>query len=167
MKALERLNSRFLSLLRKILYIHNPIIVVLSKFGFVNIYRSIVHGPKERIHSSKPFYRYPLALFNTRSGHINIGDKTIISHGCMFLTGRHNFEAGKLKQPKSKQVPTGGYDIQIGEGCWIASGVVVVGGVTIGDDCIVAAGAVVTKDFPSGCIIAGVPAKIAGYTEEL
>ena len=33
-------------------------------------------------------------------------------------------------------------------------------GSSVGDDCIVAAGAVVTKNFNSGLIIGGVPAKI-------
>ena len=33
-------------------------------------------------------------------------------------------------------------------------------GVNIGDEVIVAAGSVVTKDVPSNCIVAGVPAKI-------
>lgn len=35
-------------------------------------------------------------------------------------------------------------------------------GVTIGENCIVAAGAVVAKDVPSGSVLAGVPAKVAG-----
>lgn len=85
----------------------------------------------------------------------------------MFITGRHEFEKGKLKQPRSRQVPTEGHDIRIGSGCWIASGVIIVGGVTIGDDCIVAAGAVVTHDFPDACIISGVPAKVMGRVSEL
>ena len=33
-------------------------------------------------------------------------------------------------------------------------------GITIGDGAIVAAGAVVTKDVPSRCMVAGVPAKV-------
>ena len=33
-------------------------------------------------------------------------------------------------------------------------------GVFIGEGCIIGANAVVTKSFPPGCILAGVPAKI-------
>lgn len=33
-------------------------------------------------------------------------------------------------------------------------------GVNIGDGAIIAAGAIVTKDVPSGAIVAGVPAKV-------
>ena len=38
--------------------------------------------------------------------------------------------------------------------------------VTIGANSIVAAGAVVTKDVPSGSVVAGVPAKVIGTYEE-
>jgi maltose O-acetyltransferase len=83
----------------------------------------------------------------------------------MFLTGRHLLEMGKLKQPRDQQVPESGYDINIGSGCWVASGVLIVGGIEIGDNCIIAAGAVVTKSFPAGSVIAGVPAKIIGNVD--
>jgi maltose O-acetyltransferase len=85
----------------------------------------------------------------------------------MFLTGIHLFENGRLKQPRSSQVPSEGYDIRVGTGCWIASGAIIIGGVTIGDNCLVATGAVVTKSCPSGVILGGVPAKIIGRVEEL
>ena len=39
-------------------------------------------------------------------------------------------------------------------------------GVTIGANSIVAAGAIVTKDVPSGSVVAGVPAKVIGTYEE-
>jgi UDP-2-acetamido-3-amino-2,3-dideoxy-glucuronate N-acetyltransferase len=49
---------------------------------------------------------------------------------------------------------------------WIASGVVISGGVTIGDNVIVAANAVVTKDLPDFAVAAGVPAKVIGDTRD-
>jgi len=143
------------------------IINYLCGLGFTHYYRHLVHGPVERLHWRTPRSGITTnATFNTRSGHIYIGERVVISHFCMFLTGRHLFEDGKLKEPKYSQVPTEGYDIRIGSGCWIASGAIVIGGVTLGDDCIVAAGAVVTKSFPSGCILTGVPARIIGYTDK-
>jgi acetyltransferase-like isoleucine patch superfamily enzyme len=135
------------------------IITYLCKLGFLNIYKSVIHGPADRLHLGRGPYPGNNVFFNTRSGHIYIGDDTILSFNCMLLTGRHEFENGKLKQSRSKQVPAEGYDINIGRGCWIASGAIIIGGVTIGDHCIVAAGAVVTKNFPNGCIIGGVPAR--------
>ena len=41
---------------------------------------------------------------------------------------------------------------------WIGANVTILPGVTIGDYVVVAAGAVVTKDVPSGVLVAGVPA---------
>jgi len=141
------------------------IINYLSGLGFAHYYRHFIHGPAERLHWERAKERTTVnAIFNTRSGHIYIGKGTVIGYNCMFITGRHAFEGGKLKQPKSEQVPTQGYDIRIGAGSFITSGVTIIGGVTLGDNCIVAAGSVVTKSFPNGCILAGVPAKVIGYT---
>lgn len=147
--------------------IKRTIIKYLSGLGFLHAYKHVIHGPPDRLHLGKNVTPSHNQLYNTRSGHIYIGDGTGLSHNCMLLTGRHEFENGKLKQPKSRQVPTEDYDIRIGSGCWIASGAIIIGGVTIGDNCIVAAGAVVTRDFPDGCIIGGVPAKIIGYVDQL
>ena len=98
-------------------------------------------------------------LFNVASGDIYVGDDTIFGYDCMLLTGRHEFENGRrVRSPPG--CSGGGIDIRIGSGCWIASGVIVTGGVTIGDDVIVAAGAVVTADVPSGVMVGGVPARV-------
>ena len=58
------------------------------------------------------------------------------------------------------------YDIEyakpivIGDGCWLASGVTVCGGVTIGKNCVIGAGSVVTKDIPDGVFAAGNPCRV-------
>jgi acetyltransferase-like isoleucine patch superfamily enzyme len=46
---------------------------------------------------------------------------------------------------------------------WIGDGVCIMPDVKIGRSCIVGANSVVTKSFPSNCVIAGVPAKIIKY----
>ncbi|MDN5091633.1 hypothetical protein [Aliarcobacter butzleri] len=43
--------------------------------------------------------------------------------------------------------------------CWIAN-VVIMPEVSIGNNVIIGAGSIVTKSFPSNCVIAGNPAKI-------
>lgn len=50
--------------------------------------------------------------------------------------------------------------IEIGKGVWLGMRVHVLNGVRIGDFSVIGASSVVTKDIPSGCIAAGVPAKV-------
>lgn len=51
-------------------------------------------------------------------------------------------------------------NISINDQVWIAAHTQILKGVTIGSNSVIAKGAVVTKDIPSNCIAAGVPAKV-------
>lgn len=51
-------------------------------------------------------------------------------------------------------------EINIGDHVWIGTRAIILKGVNIGDGAVIAAGAVVTKDIPSKCLVAGVPAKV-------
>ncbi len=50
--------------------------------------------------------------------------------------------------------------VHIGNNVWIGMNSTILKGVSIGDGAIIAAGSVVNKDIPSGCLAAGVPAKV-------
>lgn len=117
-------------------------------------------------------------LFNVSSGSIWVGDYSIFGQNVMVLTGRHVFKGGQragielVKTTDSwgggdLEVPAHGFDINIGEGCWIASGAIIVGGVTIGKGVIVSAGSVVTRDVPDFAIVAGAPARVIGDTRDI
>lgn len=116
-------------------------------------------------------------LVNLEGGSVEIGDNTIFGYNVMLLTGRHDFHEGTrlsllLKEEYGRwpghgaEVPRVGNDISIGAGTWVASGVIVLGGVTIGNSVIVAAGAVVHKDVPDFAVVAGVPARVVGDTRQ-
>ncbi len=126
-----------------------------------------VHGSKSRISIGKNVSLLNTVI-NTASGDVNIEDNVIFGHNCMLLTGRHEFKNGKrLFYSGKPDTPKKGFDINIGEGSWITSGVIIVGNVSIGKHSIVCAGAVVTKNFPDHSIIAGVPAALIGSTLNL
>ena len=75
---------------------------------------------------------------------IHIGDESYIVSGAMILS--HDFITDKKSN--------------IGKKCFIGANSIIMPGVNIGDSVIVGSGAVVTKDIPSGCIVAGNPARI-------
>jgi acetyltransferase-like isoleucine patch superfamily enzyme len=50
--------------------------------------------------------------------------------------------------------------IRIGDRVWIGCRAIILKGVTIGDDAVIAAGAIVTKNVPSGAIVAGHAARV-------
>ena len=83
---------------------------------------------------------------------VYIGDDTIFAPGVKIISANHDCGGNQYWAPAPP--------IRIGKRCWIAANAVILPGVELGDDCIVGAGAVVTKSFPSGSVIGGVPAQL-------
>ncbi len=81
---------------------------------------------------------------------IEIGDDTLIAPGVKIISANHDMRdlSRSIKGPP----------IIIGKRCWIGANAVILPGVELGDGVVVAAGAVVTKSFPEGTVVAGVPA---------
>lgn len=77
---------------------------------------------------------------------IYIGDESYVASGAIIFS--HDFS----RSIKAHTV--------IGQRCFIGANAIVMPGIKIGDSVIIGAGSVVTKDVPSGCIVAGNPAKI-------
>lgn len=71
-----------------------------------------------------------------------------------------NFDAMKPLELDCKPVTIGNHVL-------ICSNSVVVPGVTVGHHAMVAAGAVVTQDVPPYALVAGVPARVVRYNNEL
>jgi maltose O-acetyltransferase len=138
-----------------------PFVGIGLRLGFQNIGHSYVHGDPSKVHMGTGC-SIVTTTFNVSSGHIWIGDDTLLSHGCQVLTGEHRFYNGRRASLSAdapySESPTAGNDIRIGAGCFIGAGSIITGGVTIGDNVIVGAGSVVTRDLPSGYLATGAPA---------
>jgi acetyltransferase-like isoleucine patch superfamily enzyme len=99
--------------------------------------------------------------FNTRSGSITIGHDTVFGEDVKVLTGKHmHISEARAAGVEQHHVPESGRDIVIGSGCYVGSGAILIGPVTIGDHAMIGAGAVVTADVPPYGFAVGVPARV-------
>lgn len=69
-------------------------------------------------------------------------------------------------QPPEDNTTASRGDITIGNDVWIGHDALILSGVTVGDGAIVGAGSVVRKDIPPYGIVAGNPARVAGFRFE-
>lgn len=86
---------------------------------------------------------------------IELGENSTLAYGVTILT------SANPNGPHNKLVelyPAMTAPVIIGKDVWVGANATILPGVTIGDYSIVAAGAVVTKDVPSGVLVAGNPA---------
>ncbi|WP_416137215.1 acyltransferase [Halomonas sp. HK25] len=110
-------------------------------------------------------------------GALSIEDNSWVGHNCLMIGGDSTIRIGKNCDiaPRvtiatgshridldGEHVAGAGYSlpIEIGHGCWIGTGAILLGGAKIGHHSIVAAGAVVRGEFPPYSLIGGVPAKV-------
>lgn len=86
---------------------------------------------------------------------VTIGNNAFIGPNVSLYTACHPLEAEDRNRLIEWAEP-----ITIGDSVWIGGGATILPGVTLGDNVVVGAGSVVTKSFPSDCVIAGNPARI-------
>jgi acetyltransferase-like isoleucine patch superfamily enzyme len=119
-----------------------------------------------------------------RSPELHIGPKTFLNRGAIVAAGNsirigtdvllgpyvcvvdedHAFDDPRIAI--ARQGMTGKGPIVIGDGSWLATGAVVLGGTTIAPRSVVAAHAVVRGHYPQRCVLAGAPAKIVKLLSE-
>ena len=107
---------------------------------------------------------HPRCQLNAYVAPIQIGSCVMIAPNCAFYTYGHGIAPDHpiYKQP----LQTKGAII-IGDGAWLAFGVIVLSGVRIGKGAVVGAGSVVTRDVPDGAIAMGVPARVVKTRSDL
>ena len=95
-----------------------------------------------------------------------IEDNAFIGHGVMFINDsypRATAADGNLQTEADWKVER----TVIKRGASIGSGATILCNVTIGENAIIGAGSVVTKDVPANSIVAGNPAKVLRYIEQI
>jgi maltose O-acetyltransferase len=107
--------------------------------------------------------------------HITVGARTFINYGVVVLDGAkvtigQDVQIGPSVQLLTALHPLAPGDrrrgletaaaVTIGEGAWLATGVIVCPGVSIGADTVVGAGSVVTKDLPPRHLCYGNPCRV-------
>jgi acetyltransferase-like isoleucine patch superfamily enzyme len=122
----------------------------------VNDYFTVYYGSDIRI--------YPNATLSLNGGFCNNGVRIIC--GKKITIGKNCAIAPEviIRDMDEHQILFSEHKISkeiiIGDHVWIGTRAIILKGVTIGDGAVIAAGAVVTKDIPSKCVAAGVPAKV-------
>jgi acetyltransferase-like isoleucine patch superfamily enzyme len=85
---------------------------------------------------------------------VSIGDDVLIGPNVSLITDGHPVA------PSQRTAYVVARPITVERGVWIATGAIVIGGVTIGENSVVAAGSVVTKDVPANTLVGGNPARV-------
>lgn len=88
---------------------------------------------------------------------IEIGENSTLAYRVTVLTGA---DPNGPYNSLSELYPPVKAPVIIGKDVWVGANSTILPGVTIGDFSVVAAGSVVTKDVPSGVLVAGVPAEV-------
>ena len=88
---------------------------------------------------------------------IEIGENSTLAYRVTVLTGA---DPNGPYNALSELYPPVKAPVIIGKDVWVGANSTILPGVTIGDFSVVAAGSVVTKDVPSGVLVAGVPAEV-------
>ena len=93
---------------------------------------------------------------DTKKGQISIGNNVFFGHDVMLIARGHDYtKFGKARKKAIIEKP-----IAIGNGVWIGSRAIILGGANIGQNCVIAAGSVVGRPIPQNTIWGGIPARL-------
>jgi len=138
--------------------VHFLVINPLKKCGFVHRSPHVKGNINDVVFADESRAGLANTVFNTIGGKVYIGKHVVFGHDCLVLTPKYNYTNFKKDYLVAEYSEKN--DIHIEDYAWIASGAIILNGVTIGKHSVVAAGSVVNKDVPPYSFVAGVPAEI-------
>lgn len=124
-------------------------------FAAVERWGDAIYSPRIRIQDHVRIGRHSMI---TAIEEVEIGEGCLLSEQVFISDHVHGTAPGPVpptRQPLHKRGP-----VRIGRHCFIGIRACIMGGVTLGDHCVVGANSVVTRSFPAGSIVAGVPARL-------
>jgi acetyltransferase-like isoleucine patch superfamily enzyme len=134
-------------------------------FDFVNLYGCTI-GDNTKVGTFVEIQKNAVIGKNCKiSSHtficegVHIEDNVFVGHNVTFINDKYPRATnadGALQTEQDWHVE----ETFIKKGASIGSSSTILSGVTVGENAIIGAGAVVTKDVPSNCIVAGVPARL-------
>lgn len=101
-------------------------------------------------------------MFGSEPYLIKIGDDCLISGQVQFLTHDGSLNIFRKEIPNAFIYKR----VVIGNNVFIGYRTILMPGVTVGDNVAIGAGSIITKNIPSNCVVAGVPAKVLKTYEE-
>jgi maltose O-acetyltransferase len=101
---------------------------------------------------ARTFVNFGVVLLD--SAEVRVGDDVQIGPGVHLVTPLHPLDPGQRRTQTEWAEP-----IVVGDGAWLATGVIVCPGVTIGAGAVIGAGSVVTADMPARHLCLGNPCR--------
>ncbi|OUP08470.1 acyltransferase [Collinsella sp. An2] len=127
-----------------------------KKMAYIKKHRIFAEVGKDCYYQSNILPAEPFLVYFHDNVAVSAGAR-IVTHSALNTVFNH--------EEHTDQYLTRFGKVEVGSNVYIGADAIINYGVTIGDNCIVAAGAIVTKDVPSGSVVAGVPAKVIGSYE--
>ena len=125
---------------------------VVQNIRFTNLY----HYGFSRVAIGSRCFIGDEVMVDTRGG-VKLEDDVTISNRTTIVS---HINVGYPDHPLQRIYPTKERSVTIKRGAFIATGVLILPGVTIGRECVVGAGSVVVKNVADKTLVAGIPARV-------